>query len=171
MTPFSRVIMAPATQPEIAKVNLKTGVLFLNEKIWKDLPAEEKNYVLFHEAGHLQLNTADEFAANQYAVSNFAPVGTLTNEQLAQKITVMRSILDKADDNYAGFAIADIVGGIFQNLQVLGIGSKARAAEAKAAAEANATATAANSKANTKLLLIGGTFLMVGIVIFFTLKK
>jgi hypothetical protein len=177
---FKTVLMVPG-QPEIAKVNRKNGTLYLSSEIWNRLPEAEKNYVLFHEEGHLKLQTNDEFAANQYAISKFAHAGTFTNRELGQKIMVMRSIFDKADgqtSNFGGDAIAGAVGGIFQNLSVLGIGSKARQKEAAANAagtaiiyDAQAKAAAAKSKSTMTMLLIGGTLLIVGLVVFFTLRK
>ena len=97
-------------QTEIAKVNRKTGTLYLSTEIWNQLPESEKNYVLLHEQGHLKLQTNDEFAANGYAISHFAQAGTFTNRELGQKILVMRSILDKADGQTSNFA-ADAISG------------------------------------------------------------
>ena len=193
MSAFKKVIYVPG-QAEIAKVNRDTGTLYLSAEIWKGLPAQEKNFVLLHEAGHLTMKTADEFRANEYAVSNFAKAGTLNNAQLGQKILVMRSILDKADGQTSNLSDtlqpeAAVSGGLFSGigailtgaggiLQVTGIGSKARQAEAAANAQAQATiygaqatATAAKNKSMTKILIITGVLVLVGAVLYFTLKK
>jgi hypothetical protein len=183
MSAFKRVIMAVG-QPEIAKVNTKTGTLYLSDAIWKGLPAAEKSFVLFHEEGHLKLQTSDEYAANAYAVGKFLPAGTFTNKQLGQKIMVMRSILDKADGKTetANFGIAEAVSGAvtatMENLSVLGIGSKSRLKETAAAAAANkavidAQSTASNkkSKSTMTIVLIGGVLVIVAIAIYFTLRK
>lgn len=172
MNLFTRVVMAHSGQPEIAKVNRKTGVLFLNSKIWDQLPTDQKDFVLFHEEGHLRLNTADEFAANQYAVQNFTPSGRFTNNELGKRIIVMREILGKADKDYSAFTeiineAGTQVQGVMQKLAVLGIGSRGRASEATAAAEASAI----SSKANTKVFIIAGILVILAIVIFLTLRK
>lgn len=180
MSNFKRVIMVHG-QPEIAKVNLKTKGLYLSDSIWDGLPKDEKDFVLFHEDGHLELNTADEFAANKYAVGKFLKAGTFTNKELGQRIMVMRSILDKADGKTASFT-ADIAAGaasgIMQTLSVLGIGSKARIREAEATAAANATIYEAQAKAaevkskNTlKILVVAGVLIIVAVAIYFKLRK
>lgn len=175
---FSKVIMSYGRMPEIAKVNRKTGALWLNTKIWNQLPAEQKDFVLFHEDGHLRLQTADEFEANQYAVSKFTPAGKFNNEQLGKRIVVMRDILAKADGDYSGFSFIDeaagATSGIIQSLSVLGIGSKGRATEAEAQAElikAQAQAGAVNSKNTLKIILITGVLILVGVTIYLTLRK
>lgn len=180
MSAFKRVIMAVG-QPEIANVNLKTGTLYLSDKIWPLLPSQEKDYVIFHEEGHLKLQTTDEYAANSYAVGKFLKAGTFTNKELGQKIMVMRSILDKADGQTANFTAelaAGATSGIMQTLSVLGIGSKARIKEAQANAAANSTiyeaqakAAAAKSNSITKIVLIAGVLVIVAIAIYFTLRK
>jgi len=168
-------------QAEIAKVNRTTGVLYLSTDVWKGLPEQEKQFVLFHEKGHLTLQTADEFKANEYAVSQFLHAGTFTNKDLGQKIMVMRSILDKADGETSPFIaemIAGAVGPIVSIIPMLGVGSKARQAEIDATAKAQstifnsqATATAASTKNTTTIILIAGTLLIVGLTIYFTLRK
>ena len=172
MSLFTRVLMANSGQPEIAKVNRKTGVLFLNAKIWDELPTDQKDFVLYHEDGHLIYQTADEYKANEYAISKFVPAGQFNNRELGKRIVVMKEILSKADNDYSNFtdpvsAIAGAVGGIFQTLPVLGVGSKSRIKEATAQAEA----AAIKSKSTTKILLIVGTLLIVATVVFLTLRK
>lgn len=179
MSTFKRVIL-DHSQAEIAKVNLKTKTLYLSPAIWSGLPKEEKDFVLFHEEGHLTMQTADEFAANKYAVGKFLKAGTFTNKELGQKIMVMRSILDKADGQTAPMIaelVAGVVSPITQALPVLGIGSKSRIKETQATAAANAKVyeaqakvEAAKSKNTMKIVLIGGVLLVVAVVVYFTLK-
>lgn len=180
MSAFKRVIIDHG-QAEIAKVNLKTRTLTLSPGIWKGLPADEKEFVLLHEKGHLEMQTADEFAANKYAVGQFMKVGTFTNKELGQRIMVMRSILDKADGKTASFT-ADIAAGaasgIMQTLSVLGIGSKARIREAEATAAANAAiydaqakATEAKSKSTVKILVVSGIIIILAVAIYFKFRK
>lgn len=180
MSTFKRVIIDHG-QAEIAKVNLKNRTLYLSPKIWDGLPEAEKEFVLLHEKGHLNMQTADEFAANAYAVKNFVPAGRFTNKELGKRIMVMRSVLDKADGKTANFSgsldSAGIAGAIFENLSVLGIGSKSRQKEAAANAAANvsvleaqAKASAAKSAGTMKVVLIAGVLLIVAAAIYFTLK-
>jgi len=123
---FSKVIYDPG-QTELAKVNRSTGTLYLNSKIWQGLPRDQQEFVLFHEDGHLTMQTASEFKANEYAIQKFAPVRTLTNGELAQRIIVMRDAFTKA--NTSGFAIGSLVGGALSGvsslLSVVGLGNSA----------------------------------------------
>jgi hypothetical protein len=180
MSAFKKVFLIPG-QTEIAKVDRKNGSLYLSSKIWAGLPASEKNFVLYHEEGHLKLDTADEWKANAYAVGKFASAGNFTNKELGQKIMVMRSILDKADGQTTPFTAdvaAGAASGIMQTLSVLGIGSKARQAEAAATAAANSTiyeaqakAETAKSKGITTILLVAGGIILIGLIIYLTLRK
>jgi len=171
---FSKVVYDP-NQAEIAKVNRVDKTLFLNSDIWKGLPADQREFVLLHEKGHLELQTADEFEANSYAVKNFAPVRTLTNAQLGQRIIVMRNILTPRE---SGFDIGGLLGGVTQGLAVLGIGSGARKEEAAANAAAQTQIIEAQSKAdakkaNTNIIIgvLAGVILIVIGTLYFTLKK
>lgn len=180
-TLFRNVVMVP-DQPEIAKVNRKSGTLYLSSKIWKGLPSDQKEFVLHHEDGHLRLDTADEFQANKYAVNKFLGPRSFTNKELGQKIVVMREILSKADET-AGFtgiadAVAGATGGILQSLSVLGVGSKSRQQEAAANAAAasqlyTAQATAAAAKSKSTLIIIGvaGAIIIFGLIIYLKLRK
>lgn len=162
-TTFSKVVYDP-NQAEIAKVNRVDKTLYLNSEIWKGLPEDQREFVLLHEKGHLELQTADEFEANSYAVKNFAPVRTLTNAQLGQRIIVMRNILTPRE---SGFDIGGILGSVGNSLAVLGIGSDARAKAAETQAKID-------EKKSNKTIIMGvlaGVFLIVGITLYFTLKK
>jgi hypothetical protein len=171
---FSKVIYDP-NQAEIAKVNRVNKTLFINSDIWKGLPADQREFVLLHEKGHLELQTADEYKANQYAVGQFAPVGTLTSSELGKRIVVMRNILTP---QVSGFDIGGLLGGVTQGLAVLGIGSGARKAETAANAAAQAQIIDAQSKADSKktntTIIVGvlvGVILIVIVVLYLTLKK
>ena len=170
MGSFSKVIYDP-NQAEIAKVNRVDKTLYLNPDIWKGLPAGQREFVLLHEEGHLQLQTADEFEANSYAVKNFAPVRTLTNAELGQRIIVMRNILTPRVSN---FDIGGILTSATQGLAVLGIGSGARKSETESQLKVmEAQAKIDDKKANQNIIfgILAGVLLIVGITIYFTFKK
>ena len=177
MGPFSKVIYDP-DQAEIAKVNRVDKTLSLNPTIWKGLPEAEREFVLLHEKGHLELQTADEFKANAYAVGKFAPVRTLTNAELGQRIVVMRDILTPRESGFLAEAIAGAVGGVTSVLPVLGIGSGARMKETAANAAAQIQVIDAQSKADAKkanttiiLSVLAGVLIIVGLSLYFILKK
>jgi len=177
MATFSTVIYDPE-QPEIAKVNRVNKTLYLNPEIWKGLPADQKEFVLLHEKGHLALQTADEFEANKYAVGQFAPVRTLTNAELGKRIVVMRNILTPRESGFMAEAIAGAVGSIATVLPVLGIGSASRIKETAANAAAQTAVITAQAKADAKksnttiiMVVLGGVLLVVMGSLYFILKK
>ena len=174
---FSKVIFDP-NQAEIAKVNRVDKTLYLNPLIWKGLPADQREFVLLHEKGHLELQTADEYEANQYAVGKFVPVRTLTNSELGQRIQVMRSILTPRESGFAADLVAGALSSITNVLPVLGIGSKARMNETAANAAAQSQIIAAQAKAdakkaNTNIIIgvLAGVILIVMGSLYFILKK
>jgi hypothetical protein len=191
-TPFKQVLFDPK-QKEIARVNRATGVLYLKPQVWDHLPESQKNFVLLHEEGHLNLQTKDEFTANAYAVKNFLPIQTLTNKELGAKIVVMQSILTPGKENpkaandpsnFSGFGIdpvsniAGAVGSIFESLPMMGIGAKARNEATAAQAAAQATIISAQAEADSKkksnqliILIVGGSLVLAGLVLFFVMKK
>lgn len=176
---FKKVVFDSAMTGDIARVNRETQVLYINPAIWNRLTSHEREYVLFHEDGHLVLATADEFKANAYAIEKYCPVKTLTNSELGKRIQVMSEITDPA--RYISplaldpvSAISGAVDSIFQALPMFGIGSKSRIKEQNAAAEAQLKLINAQSKsaaANQKLYLMVGIIAIVGIIMYFTLRK
>jgi hypothetical protein len=175
---FSKVVY-DASQAEIAKVNRVDKTLYLNPDIWKGLPADQKEFVLLHEKGHLVLQTTDEFEANEYAVKNFAPVKTLTNGELGKRIVVMKNILTpRVEAGFAAEGIAGALSGIMTSLPVLGIGSKARQQEAAANATAQmqiiTVQSAADSKKSNSTMIVVvmiGVLGIVGLSLYLILKK
>ncbi|MBV5346814.1 hypothetical protein JZU46_01130 [bacterium] len=173
---ISKVVYNPEIGRNIARVNRKTGVLELDPAIWEALPELERDFVLLHEYGHVELQTASEFAANQYAIKEFLPVRTLTNKELGQRIEVLTRIT--APDNYISYysgvdpvgAIGEAVGKIFETLPLIGLGSKSR----KEAADNNAAnawiSQSISAKNSEKLLIVGGIFLL-GIVVVIMIFK
>jgi len=195
MIKFSRTVFDP-NQKEIARVNRVDGTLYLKPQIWDTLPQGEKDFVLYHEQGHLVLQTTDEYKANAYAVKNYLPSHTLSNPELKARITVMQSILTPGREDVSGFntatspgatvsggfdpvsAVAGAIGSVFTSLPMLGIGSGARQKEiaAQGAAQAsiiNAQATADGKKSQNYIVIgiLAASFVVVGIVLYFIFKK
>jgi hypothetical protein len=55
-----------------ARINRKTGDIFINKKIWFSIPEKERKFILLHELGHYKLQTKDEIKADDYAFRKFA---------------------------------------------------------------------------------------------------
>ena len=183
---FTAVVFDQSVDTDIARVNRSTGVLYLNPHIWDSLTADEREFVLLHEDGHLQLQTASEYQANRYAIGKYCPVATLTDAELGKRIQVITEITDPTRYNLSGnaggadpvTAIANGIGSIFDALPLLGVGKKSREEEANNAAanqlkilDAEGNIQAAKSKSTQTLLVVGGMFLVVVIVLVFIFKK
>jgi len=55
-----------------AKVSRRTGTIYLNCEIWDKLPKQERKAIFYHEKGHYELNTSNEFEADNYAFERYA---------------------------------------------------------------------------------------------------
>ncbi len=55
-----------------ARTDLVTGEIEINKARWEQLSPEEREFVLYHEVGHYQLQTFDEVAADRYALQRLA---------------------------------------------------------------------------------------------------
>ena len=58
-----------------ARVNRRTGELYINLKKWKDLTPDARFFVLLHEAGHVDQDTRNEILADNYAFYAYARAG------------------------------------------------------------------------------------------------
>lgn len=55
-----------------ARCNVKTGLIEINARRWRELLPPTKEFVLQHEIGHYKGQTFDEVKADQYALSQLA---------------------------------------------------------------------------------------------------
>lgn len=53
-----------------ARYNRRTGNIEVNVKDWPNLPADVKEFILWHERGHKDLNTRNESLADAYAMQH-----------------------------------------------------------------------------------------------------
>ena len=58
-----------------ARVNRKTGTIFLNMSIFKDLPDIYKKFILYHEECHFIFQTQDEEMCDEYAMHKLLRAG------------------------------------------------------------------------------------------------
>jgi hypothetical protein len=73
-----------------ARVNRKTGELYINMKKWADLSPEARLFVLLHEAGHVDQNTRNEILADNYAFYAYARAG----KPLSKSIQALTRLLN-----------------------------------------------------------------------------
>jgi hypothetical protein len=173
---ITKVVFDDTVKTDIARVNRATGVLYINPAIWQRLTADEREFVLLHEKGHLELQTASEYEANNYAISKYLPVTSLTNAELGKRIRVITEITDpeRYMSNFGAdpvSAVSDALGSIFQALPMLGIGSKSRKAEQQAAADAAISLDKQKSASRQTMLIVGGLLFIVIMTLYLTFKK
>jgi hypothetical protein len=71
-----------------AAVNLRTGVLYINPRVFNPLSKAHKVFVLAHELGHWALKTKDEFAADKYAFAIYSRLGYPLSEAIKAQTKV-----------------------------------------------------------------------------------
>lgn len=174
---FSRVIYDDTIHGDIARVNRQTGDLYINPDIWDRISGLEKDYVLLHEAGHLELMTASEYQAHRYAVERFCQVQTLTDNELGRRIVVMSEITDPTRymSGSGGVdpvsAVANAIGSVFEALPMLGVGKKSRLEETEANKKAALELSESNTSGIVKIVAIAGVIVIVVVVLIFIFKK
>lgn len=58
-----------------ARINRETGELFINKRMFANMDADQKLFIMLHEAGHAELDTQNEFEADRYAFTEFVKLG------------------------------------------------------------------------------------------------
>lgn len=77
MYPFSKITPVPGTQIDNspARCNRRTKQVWTNADLWPSLSTNARHFILYHEAGHIVLNTKDEFSADEYAFQRMMKEG------------------------------------------------------------------------------------------------
>lgn len=73
----------------VASVNTKTGIIDINEVIWKSLPPNVKFFVLLHEYAHIQYQTTSELKADEIALMLFKQNGYTEREAINTLISLL----------------------------------------------------------------------------------
>lgn len=58
-----------------ARVNRKTGALYINKPVWDKLSPDARAFVYFHEEGHVVLDSTDEMEVDRYAFKKYVQSG------------------------------------------------------------------------------------------------
>lgn len=112
-----------------ACVDMETGVISINRDVWGRFDQFEKNFILFHEIGHYDLDTDSEYEADEYALRHVyksAPRSLKRALQTLYKIRVVDGsrldhlyrvalTLDAADGNSAAALELDNLTNHFNN--------------------------------------------------------
>lgn len=164
----------------MAQVNHDNNSLLINEDIWQHLNDDVKKFVLWHEEGHLKLDTRDEFIANGYAVDKYVKSAEIKDpKDFSRSIIFLTNTYDlrknnspiSIDTNKSNFvpiaaAIIAAVGGIGSALiSKSNIGSKARKKEASYMAELQMQMEAQRQQSQKQLITYG----IIGIVVIIVL--
>ena len=72
-----------------AKVNRLTGEMYISKRHFSKMPPIYRKFVLFHEEGHVKLNTTSEEAADNYAVDELIKRGYPLSEILKSLTKVL----------------------------------------------------------------------------------
>ena len=58
-----------------ACINRQTGLMLIDRKWWNNLPTEHRFFILLHEWSHAELNTTNEFKADDLAFKTYVKFG------------------------------------------------------------------------------------------------
>lgn len=71
-----------------AQVNIETGVVLINKRLWAKLTDYEKAIILLHEEGHYANKSLDEIKADCYAISQYLKDGNTPEKRMQLKKTI-----------------------------------------------------------------------------------
>jgi len=79
-----------------ASVNPKTGVVYINNKMKSRISADEWNFILLHELGHLVLQSSDEKEVDAWAFDQYAKKGG----KLSKSVHALTNVLNFASPEH-----------------------------------------------------------------------
>jgi len=80
----------PDDSPTPARASRQFGIVYINKPVWGTLPESWQRFILFHEFGHIVLNTSNELSADEFASKHF--LGT-EPYSLKNSVKLLESIL------------------------------------------------------------------------------
>ena len=86
-----RIEIVPDLGSTPARVNRRTGTVYISKRVFEPLSERERNFVLAHEEGHYRLNTCDETKADEYAFKKYAGTEPFS---LKNTLKILRDTLD-----------------------------------------------------------------------------
>lgn len=95
MYPFSEIFYVPGAEinNSPARCNRKTKQLWINNDLWPTLSENTQLFIMYHEAGHIILQTTDEFSADEYAFQRMVHEG----KSLKDCVHALTSLLSGSD--------------------------------------------------------------------------
>ncbi|MBR6279391.1 MAG: hypothetical protein IKR41_11655 [Bacteroidales bacterium] len=86
-----RIEIVPDLGSTPARVNRRTGTVYISKRVFSPLSKRERNFVLAHEEGHYRLNTSVETKADEYAMKKYAGTEPFS---LKNTLKILRNTLD-----------------------------------------------------------------------------
>lgn len=158
----------------IAQVDRNTGELFINPTIWAQLTTDKRDFILLHEKGHLQLQTADEYQANHYAVEHYF-AGQLSEDEFGRRIVILSELLSDTESIKPGSPGKSNFDPITTIVTFFTIDSKkANNTSVSQNALETETQTKANTAENKQIIQYGAIILgvlIVAILVIYLIKK
>lgn len=68
--------------PTPARCNRRTGEIWINDSVWKDIEPQHRLFILLHELGHIELNTSNEKAVDEFAYKYYIQMGYPLTESI-----------------------------------------------------------------------------------------
>lgn len=88
-TGIREIILVNSLGSTPARINRRTGQLYISREKWANMTPDMRLFVLLHEAGHIDQQTRDEIAADRYAFQAYAQSG----KPLSKSITALTRLL------------------------------------------------------------------------------
>lgn len=86
---ITQIIKVPDLGNTPARVNRKTGVMYISVKHMQQMPKEHRLFVMLHEMGHMVLQTTDEVAADNWAFNEYARRGHSLNASVKALTSIL----------------------------------------------------------------------------------
>ncbi|RFZ84770.1 hypothetical protein DYU05_03960 [Mucilaginibacter terrenus] len=88
-TEITKVTWVPDLGATPARVNRRTGEMFLSYKHMKALPKEHRLFIMLHEMGHVVLQSTDEMQVDDWAFKKYADMGYSLNASVKALTTIL----------------------------------------------------------------------------------
>jgi len=162
--------MVPTLGKTPARVNRRTGVLYISKEKWEQMPENVRLFVLLHEAGHVDQQTTNEILADNYAFQAYAQSG----RPLSESITALTRLLHFTNQSHYDRVNAQMRRAFAFDAHVNG-NPRANVDELPMITpEANFSGAGDEQKprSQTKWILAGaGVLVILSIIIYFTTRK
>lgn len=93
---ITEIIEVPDLNGSPARVNRRTGVMYISRKAFSRMPVSHRTFVMLHEMGHVVLQTTNEIAADAWAFKQYADMGL----PLSESVKALTRILNPGNPDH-----------------------------------------------------------------------